>query len=89
MADSSPSGGEGLVPSQGRTQLQAAEAQRAGKKLLLRLLLGSLSKLSARQRRGDVLLAKASSSCASGSIFYVEQRIPTLEERGLSLPQRP
>lgn len=49
------------------------EAQRAGcteGKLLLRLLLGSLSKLSARrarQRRSDVLLAEASHSCASGS----------------------
>lgn len=46
------------------------EAQRAGcteGKLLLQLLLGSLSKPSARQRRSDVLLAKASLSCASGS----------------------
>lgn len=73
------SGGEGLGHSQGRTQLWGAgaaftEAQRAGRtegKLLLWLLLGSLSKASARhacQRRSDVLLAtRASLSRASGS----------------------
>lgn len=44
---------------------------REKKNLLLQLLLGSLSKASACQQRGGVLLAKASSSRASG-----EQRIP-------------
>lgn len=72
------SGGEGLGHSQGRTQLWGAgaafaEAQRAGcaeGKLLLWLLLGSLSKVSTRhacQQRSDLQLAKASLSRASGS----------------------
>lgn len=90
MAESFPSGGEGLVPSQGRTQLWAAgaafpEAQRAGctegkKNLLLWLLLGSLTKGSARWPSGDILLARASFSPPSvGNRGFLLQ-LPTLEE---------
>lgn len=65
-----------------------------GKKLLLQLLLGSLSKLSTCQWRGDVLLAEASSSPMSLAASSMGNRgfplqLPTLEERGVSLPERP
>lgn len=75
------------VPLQGWTQLWAAgaafpeaqDAQREKKKLLLQLLLGSLSKPSAWQQRGGVLLAKASSPVPLGNRGFLLQ-LPILEE---------